>query len=60
MEHAVMHLVHFAAWAFFIIFLLALIGLIAIIRWVVNLFRKTEAAVEGGVQSVEGALHRHD
>lgn len=58
MEQAVMHLVHFAAWAFFIIFLLALIGLIAIIRWVIGLFRKTEAAVEGGVQSVEQTFRR--
>lgn len=58
MEHAVLHLVHIAAWVFFIIFLLALVGLIAIVRWVINAFRRTEAAVEGGVQKVEGTFHR--
>lgn len=58
MEQAVVHLVHFAAWAFFIIFLLALIGIIAIVRWVINLFRRTEAAVESGVERVEGTFRR--
>ena len=58
MEQAVLHLVHIAAWVFFIIFILALIGLIAIIRWVINLFRRTEAAVESGVQKVEETFHR--
>ncbi len=58
MEQAVMHLVHFAAWAFFVIFLLAFIGVVAIIRWIVNLFRRTEAAVEGGVERVEGTFRR--
>ncbi len=58
MEQAVMHLVHIAAWLFFIIFLLALIGLIAIIRWVAGLFRRTEAAVESGVQNVEQTFNR--
>jgi Trk-type K+ transport system membrane component len=58
MEQAVLHLVHIAAWVFFIIFILALIGLIAIVRWVMNLFRRTEAAVEGGVEKVEGSFRR--
>jgi Trk-type K+ transport system membrane component len=58
MEQAVLHLAHIAAWVFFIIFILALIGLIAIIRWVMNLFRRTEAAVESGVEKVEGAFRR--
>jgi Trk-type K+ transport system membrane component len=58
MEQAILHLAHIAAWVFFIIFILALIGLIAIIRWVMNLFRRTEAAVESGVEKVEGAF-RH-
>jgi hypothetical protein len=58
MEQAVLHLVHIAAWVFFIIFILALIGLISIIRWIVSLFRRTEAAVEGGVDKVEGAFRR--
>lgn len=58
MEQFVVHLLHFAAWAFFIIFLLAFIGLAAIIRWVVSLFRRTEAAVESGVERVEGTFRR--
>lgn len=58
MEQAIMHLAHIAAWTFFIIFILALIGLISIIRWVMNLFRRTEAAVETGVEKVEGAFKR--
>ena len=58
MESAVMHLLHFAAWAFFIIFLLAFIGLIAIVRWVVGLFRRGEAAVESGVERVENTFRR--
>lgn len=58
MEQAILHLAHIAAWVFFIIFILALIGLISIIRWVMNLFRRTEAAVESGVQRVEDTLHR--
>lgn len=58
MEQAILHLAHIAAWIFFIIFLLALIGLISIIRWVLNLFHRTETAVEGGVDKVEGAFRR--
>lgn len=58
MEHALLNLVHVAAWAFLIIFILALIGLIAIIRWIVNAFRRTEVAVETGVQNVEDRFRR--
>lgn len=58
MEQAFVHLAHIAAWAFLIIFILALIGLITIVRWVMNLFRRTEAAVESGVDKVEGAFKR--
>jgi hypothetical protein len=31
-----------------------------VIGWIVNAFRKTEAAVEGGVHSVQDKLQRHD
>ena len=58
MDSLVLHLLHFAAWAFFIIFLLALVGLIAIVRWIVGLFRRGEAAVESGVERVEGTFRR--
>jgi len=58
MESVVLHLLHFAAWAFLIIFILAFIGLIAIIRWIIGLFRRGEAAVESGVQSVEHTFRR--
>lgn len=56
MEQAVLHLLHFAGWAFLIIFILAFIGLVAIVRWIIGLFRRGEAAVEGGVNSVEHTL----
>ena len=58
MEQAVSHLVHIAAWVFFVIFVLAFIGLVAIIRWIIGLFRRTESAVESGVQRVEDTFHR--
>jgi hypothetical protein len=58
MEQTLIHLAHFALWVFVIIFILAFIGLIAIVRWVMNLFRRTEAAVESGVESVEHAFKR--
>ena len=58
MEQAVLHLVHIAAWVFFVIFLLAFVGLVAIIRWIVNLFRRGEAAVESGVERVENTFRR--
>ncbi len=58
MEQALLHLVHFAAWAFLIIFLLALVGIIAIIRWIMDAVRRTENAVENGVQNVEGRFKR--
>lgn len=58
MEQAILHLAHFALWAFVIIFILALIGFIAIVRWIIGLFKRTEAAVESGVERVEGAFRR--
>jgi hypothetical protein len=58
MEQTLVHLVHAAAWFFLIVFILAFIGLIAIIRWVMSLFRRTEAAVESGVERVEGTFRR--
>jgi len=58
MEQTLLHLVHAAAWFFLIVFILAFIGLVAIIRWIVNLFRRTEAAVETGVDRVESTFHR--
>jgi cbb3-type cytochrome oxidase subunit 3 len=58
MEQTLLHLVHAAAWFFLIVFILAFIGLIAIVRWVMNLFRRTEAAVESGVDRVESTF-RH-
>jgi hypothetical protein len=58
MEQALLHLVHAAAWFFLIIFILAFIGVIAIVRWVVSLFRRTEAAVESGVERIEGTFRR--
>jgi hypothetical protein len=57
-EQTLLHLVHAAAWFFLIDFILAFIGLIAIIRWIMNLFRRTEAAVESGVERVEGTFRR--
>lgn len=57
MEQTFVHLAHAAAWFFLVVFILAFIGLVAIVRWIVGLFRRTEAAVEGGVASVEHALH---
>lgn len=58
MEQTLLHLVHVAVWFFVIVFILAVIGLIAIIRWIIGLFRRTEAAVESGVERVEGTFHR--
>jgi len=57
LEHFVAQLLHIGAWIFGIVFLFAVIGFFAVISWIVNAFRKTEAAVEGGVQSVEDRLH---
>lgn len=58
MEQTLLHLVHAAAWFFVIVFILAIIGVIAIIRWIANLFRRGEAAVESGVERVEGSFRR--
>lgn len=58
MEQTLLHLVHAAVWFFVIVFILAFVGLIAIIRWIVNMFRRGEAAVESGVERVEGTFRR--
>lgn len=58
MEQTFVHMAHFAGWTILVIFILAFIGLISIIRWIVGLFHKTEAAVEGGVHRVEETFHR--
>ena len=58
MEQSLVHLAHFAVWVFIIIFILAFIGLISIIRWVVSLFRRGEAAVQSGVDRVEHTFKR--
>ena len=58
MEQFLLHLVHAAAWFFLIIFILAFVGLVAICRWIAGLFRRTEAAVESGVDRVESTF-RH-
>ena len=60
MEHFVAQMLHIGAWVFGIIFLFALIGVFAVISWIVNAFRKTEAAIEGGVHNVQDKLHGHD
>lgn len=58
MEQTMIHLAHAAVWFFFIVFILAIIGVIAIIQWIVNAVRRTETAVESGVQNVEGRFKR--
>lgn len=58
MEQTLVHLAHAALWFFFIIFILAIIGVIAIIQWIVNAVRRTETAVETGVQNVEERFRR--
>ncbi|MBC5810211.1 MAG: hypothetical protein GIW95_05040 [Candidatus Eremiobacteraeota bacterium] len=60
MEHFVGELLRVGAWVFGLVFLFAIIGVIAVINWIVNAFRKTEAAVEGGVRNVGDRLHHHD
>lgn len=56
MEHTLVHIAATAAWFFVIVFIFALIGVVAMIRWIVGLFRRGEAAVESGVQSIERRL----
>jgi hypothetical protein len=58
MESFLVHLMHAAAWTSIVIVILAIIGLIAIIRWFIGLFRRGEAAVHSGVDSVEGTFRR--
>jgi hypothetical protein len=55
-EHTLVHIAATAAWFFVIVFIFALIGVLATIRWIVGLFRRGEAAVESGVQSIERRL----
>jgi hypothetical protein len=57
LEHFVVQMLHIGAWIFGIVFLFAIIGVFAVISWIVNAVRKTEAAVESGVRSVEDKLH---
>ena len=57
MEHLVMNLLHAAAWLFGLIFLFAAIGIYATVHFILNLARRTEAAVEAGVHNVEGRIH---
>jgi hypothetical protein len=59
MEEFLGHLIHFALWVFFIIFAFAIVGVIAVVRWIINLVTRTEAAVGSGVESVERAIHKH-
>lgn len=59
MEALLSHLIHFALWAFFVMFAFAAIGVIAVVRWIVNLVTRTEAAVGSEVDVVERAIHKH-
>lgn len=58
MEQFFVHLAHAAIWVMVIFLLFAFIGFIATIRWIINLFRRGEAAVESGVDRVEGVFKR--
>lgn len=58
MEQFFIHMAHAAAWTLLVIFIFAFIGFIAVIRWIVNIFRRGEAAVESGVDRVEGVFKR--
>ncbi|MBC5799689.1 MAG: hypothetical protein GIW94_06915 [Candidatus Eremiobacteraeota bacterium] len=60
MSHFVITLLHVGAWLFAIIFLFAVIGFFAVLAWIVNAFRRTERAVEGGVRNVEGRFGRRE
>ncbi|MGZ3497047.1 MAG: hypothetical protein ACXWNK_12015 [Vulcanimicrobiaceae bacterium] len=60
MQHFVVNLLHIGAWIFGVIFLFAIIGFIAVIKWIANLFRKTESAVQTGMHNVEETFHHHD
>lgn len=58
MEQTLVHLAHAALWFFVIVFILAIVGVIAIIQWIMNAVRRTETAVESGVQNVEERFRR--
>ena len=55
-----MEVLKVGAWMFGIVFLFAVIGVIAVIKWILDAFRKTEAAVEGGVHNVQGRFTHRD
>jgi hypothetical protein len=59
MEAFLSHLIHFALWAFFVIFAFAIVGVLAIVRWIMRLVTRTQAAVGSGMDSVERAIHKH-
>lgn len=56
MEQFFVHLAHAAAWTLLVIMVFAVIGFVAVIRWIVNIFRRGEQAVETGVDRVEGVF----
>jgi flagellar biogenesis protein FliO len=58
MEQFFVHLAHAAIWVMVVFLLFAVIGFIAVVRWIVKIFRRGEAAVEGGVDRVEGVFKR--
>ncbi|HEY1428117.1 MAG TPA: hypothetical protein VGF18_00960 [Candidatus Tumulicola sp.] len=53
MEHTLVHIAATATWIFVIMFIFALIGIYATCAWIAGLFRRGEAAVESGVQSIQ-------
>lgn len=56
MEHLFVRLAETAAWFLVIVFIFAAIGVYATIHWIVNIVRRGERAVEGGVESLEKRL----
>jgi len=60
LSHLVVQLLHIGAWIFLFVFLFAIIGVIAVIKWIADLFRRTETAVETGMHNVEDRFHHHD
>jgi hypothetical protein len=52
-EHTLVHIAATATWIFIIVFVFALIGVYATCAWIAGLLRRGEAAVEGGVKSIE-------
>lgn len=58
MENFLAHLLHAALWSFVLVFALAIVGVIAIVKWITDLVRRTQSAVESGVQNVQRTIHR--